>query len=53
MENVAKEARRDWKMFQSMGQIYILPIKDNKAPSLCDPAYVVLEIRTQCNKFQL
>lgn len=30
MENVAKEARRDWEIFQRMGQIYILPVKHDK-----------------------
>lgn len=52
-ENVTKEARRYWKTFQSMGQIYTLPIKHNKAPSLCDPAYAVPEIQTQYIKIQL
>lgn len=53
MENVAKEARRDWKMFQRVGQIYILPVKHDKAPSLCNPAIAVLEIWTQYIEIQL
>lgn len=40
-------------MFQGMGQIYTLPIKENKAPSLCNPAYAVQEIWTQYIKIQL
>lgn len=53
MENVEKEARRDWKMFQRMGQVYILPVKHYKAPSLCNPAFPKLEIWTQYIKIQL